>query len=546
MVLALMALLLLVMAAPARAASPGDLDATFGGDGLLALPAAGAFVPRAVGVDGKDRIVVGGYLCTPEPPSRDGTCLTSGDASFRLARLTPDGGLDPEFGENGFVTTQIGEGRSQALDLIVWPDGRVLAAGVARVGGRDVFALARFTAGGALDPSFGDGGVALAAVGASYASLGDVAPGPSGTIVAAGQAVDDALAARMAVARFEADGDLDPTFGDGGVTLGGSSVFGYGLGVTTRPGGATLVAGLFGASADPDGYRFAELRATSRGYLDPGFDADGVAEQQVGSASSFANAVASAPGGWVAAGAAVTDGYQAMAAVRGSDDGTLIGGFGRDGSTVIRLLQGSIANDVLMEGDRPVLVGQAATSVGGYAFATVRLTESGRRDPEFSGDGVAIVRWPDYPIARATAGALQRGGRLVTVGIGCVGGTDARCTEGTSRLLIARQLVGTDRTAPAIRVGRLDRRISVRRLRRLPVRVGLSEPGRLSAQLWSGRRLLWATRRREPDDRFTVRVAARRAVLAHLRGRRLQLALRATDLSGNTATRRVTFRLRRR
>ncbi len=170
------------------------------------------------------------------------------------------------------------------------------------------------------------------------------------------------------------------------------------------------------------------------------------------------------------------------------------GEFGRRGRTVIRLLQGSIANDVVMEDERPVLVGQAATDVGGYAFATVRLTATGRRDPDFSGDGVAIVRWPEYPIARATAGALQRGGRLVTVGIGCVGGTDARCTGGTARLLIARQLLGMDRTAPAIRVGRLGRHITVRRLRRLSLPVGLSEPGRLTAQLLSGRRLLWAAR----------------------------------------------------
>ncbi len=64
----------------------GDLDPTFCGDGRVALPAAGSFVPRAVGVDGRTGSSSAGYRCEPDPPSRDGTCLADGDASLPARR----------------------------------------------------------------------------------------------------------------------------------------------------------------------------------------------------------------------------------------------------------------------------------------------------------------------------------------------------------------------------------------------------------------------------------------------------------------------------
>lgn len=439
----------LSVAAPA-AAAPGDLDRRFGGgDGRVALPAAGTFVPRAVAVDAADRIVVGGYSCAPDPAIWDGTCLVSGDGSFRLARLTPDGGLDPEFGDNGFVTTPIGEGRSQALAVIVLPGGDVLAGGVARSGGRDVFALARYTARGALDPGFGTGGIALAPAGAAYASVSDVGPGPGGTFLVAGQAVDGAGVPRSAVARFTAAGALDERFGTGGVTLGGPGGYGYGLGLAVNRDGSALVAGVAGASADASSFRFGELRVTPAGAPARGFGSRGSAQQRIGASSSFANAVARIASGWLVAGAAtVADGRQAMAAVRLRRNGRVKRRYGRRGSRLIALGTGAVANDLVAtrRGDG-LLVGQVARADGGFDFAASALRTDGTADRSFGRRGTAFVSWRDYPIARATAGARQRSGDLVAVGLGCAGGVGAQCENGTARLLVAR-LQGPDRAAP--------------------------------------------------------------------------------------------------
>src|SRR3954451_14669264 len=126
-------------------APPGDLDPSFSGDGRVSLPAAGSFVTRALALAPDGSIVIAGASCAPDPATADATCLREGDASFRLARLTRDGGLDSEFGDGGFVTTPVGAGRSQAFDVVVLPSGGIVAAGVARdADGRDALALVRY------------------------------------------------------------------------------------------------------------------------------------------------------------------------------------------------------------------------------------------------------------------------------------------------------------------------------------------------------------------------------------------------------------------
>jgi uncharacterized delta-60 repeat protein len=528
--------LTVVLTQPAGAA-PGDLDPSFAGDGRVALPGAGAFVPRAVTIDAARRIVVAGYFCQPDGPDGDGTCLADGNASFRLARLTPDGGLDPEFGDNGFVTTPLGDGRSQALDTVIDAGGRIVAAGVARMGNRDVFAIARYLPDGSLDTDFGASGSTLIPAGAAYASLGDVALGPGGALFGAGQAVDSEGRPRMAVTRLSSAGAVDRAFGVDGVALGGSGAFGYGLALTVGADGRPLVAGIAGDSADPATFRFGELRLTEGGAPDPTFAGDGSAEQRAGSTSSFANALAPlAGGGFFAAGAATApDGRQAMALERVDAAGT------RTGAWLHPLLDGAVANDLVRDrSGRLLLVGQAARG-SGYRFAVVRLLADSGRDPGFGDDGWATVGWNAYPIARATAAALQQPNRLVTVGLGCDGGTTSRCVGGTPVLLVARQLAGA--TRPSIVVAS---RVTRARLRAgLRVQVRLAERARLEAWLigrrrGNGKRVtlahVKATRARA---RFSWRLRPRRHTLARTRAGRLRLAVRA---GATRATRTITLR----
>ena len=199
---------LAVCASPAGAA-PGDLDASFSGDGRVStLTSPDTFVARGVAVQPDGRIVVAGYSCD------DATCGPTGDSSFRLVRYTPDGGLDTDFGAGGMVTTAVGPGRSQAFDVVVRPDGHIVAGGVASADMADPgsFALVGYRPNGTLDPDFGDGsdgvGRVITRVGNGFDAISDLVPVRDERLVAVGQAV--AGGDRFALARYDRRGMLDP------------------------------------------------------------------------------------------------------------------------------------------------------------------------------------------------------------------------------------------------------------------------------------------------------------------------------------------------
>ena len=82
----------------------------------------------------------------------DGKLVLAGRTWFEtgaIARLNPDGDIDAGFGEQGFSIDH----RLPGLQaLAIQPDGRIIAAAA---GG----SLARYLPGGAIDPSFGAGGI---------------------------------------------------------------------------------------------------------------------------------------------------------------------------------------------------------------------------------------------------------------------------------------------------------------------------------------------------------------------------------------------------
>lgn len=140
----------------------GNLDTTFGGgDGILSTDFGSQSVDQALGMDlqADGKIVLAG-LRTP----------AGGGAStdFALARYTDTGSLDLTFDTDGRVTTDFGGFDEEAHDVHVQPTGRIVAAGFTFSGGATVqdFALARYLSSGALDTSFGAGGLVTTNFGA--------------------------------------------------------------------------------------------------------------------------------------------------------------------------------------------------------------------------------------------------------------------------------------------------------------------------------------------------------------------------------------------
>jgi uncharacterized delta-60 repeat protein len=193
----------------ARYKPNGSLDPSFSGDGWALTGFGRRAHPNSVAIDSHGRIVAAGI-----------TQYDSGHADFALARYKPDGTLDRSFSDDGKRTTDFG-GVDGAYSTTIDSGGRILAAGFAAgfrsdASGYD-FALARYDSDGRLDGSFGTGGKVTTGYGPDTIDQAmSVAIDSQGRIVAAGVTQKTSFGQDTALARYEADGTLDPTFGSGG------------------------------------------------------------------------------------------------------------------------------------------------------------------------------------------------------------------------------------------------------------------------------------------------------------------------------------------
>src|SRR5947209_5776224 len=250
--LALLSALLLVLSfAHSVDAGPGDLDATFGTGGRVLTDFGGGAGARALALQADGRIVVAGL-------SRVGV----GD-DFALARYNPNGSLDSSFGSGGRVLTDFGLD-DEARAVVLQADGKIVVAGGS---GGAFFALARYNADGTLDPSFGSEGRVCTNVGGRDGARA-LALQSDGKIVVAG--FSDVVGFGFALARYNPDGSLDPSFGSGGRVLTGGVALARGLALQSD--GKIVVAGFSDAGGGQD---FALARYNPDGTLDLTFGTGG-------------------------------------------------------------------------------------------------------------------------------------------------------------------------------------------------------------------------------------------------------------------------------
>jgi uncharacterized delta-60 repeat protein len=167
----------------------GALDPSFDGDGRVVTPISAnndQIFDVAVQPDGKV-VAVGGTLSTP--------------GGLAAARYNTDGSLDPSFNGDGIAAVPL---LPIAEHVVLQRDGRLLVAGIGGV--------ARLNASGTLDAGFGEGGRART----GNLSARSVAVQPDGKILVIGTVFAGPTSADFGVARLTANGQLDPTYGRGG------------------------------------------------------------------------------------------------------------------------------------------------------------------------------------------------------------------------------------------------------------------------------------------------------------------------------------------
>jgi uncharacterized delta-60 repeat protein len=331
----------------ARYHDDGKGDVTFGSgfsDGRVTTPVgSGSDGARALVRQTDGKLVAAGY-------SSNGS-----DDDFALVRYHLDGTLDTSFNGTGKVTTAIGAGSGdQAQAVLQQTDGKLLAAGSALAGPGGTFALARYSASGVLDPTFGGTGKVTTAIG-DLAVATDGLQQADGKIVAAGVALVGG-STRFALARYDLNGALDAAFGSGGIVT--TDVGGWAFAVLQQSDGKLVAVGYAGAGASD----FAVARYHPNGTLDTTFNGTGIVTTTFGAGSGdvATGVVQQADGRLVVAGYTITGGVRQIALARYRPDGTLDPAFGSGGkrTTPVFSSTGSWASaaDLVQQADGGLVV----------------------------------------------------------------------------------------------------------------------------------------------------------------------------------------------
>jgi uncharacterized delta-60 repeat protein len=194
-----------------RFTATGSPDPAFGAGGEQLVYFAGYEIDQpligGVAVQSDGKIVAAGAVCQ----SPEGTCNV---AAFRLQTT---GQFDPSFAWGGEIVVPMGYNSSVSSIAIDGADGSILIAGGAKASANDqaTFSLLRLTSSGWPDSTFGSSGKAFARFSNGSAVADAMALQSTGKIVLAGRAARNG-SNDMALARFNHNGSLDTTFGNGG------------------------------------------------------------------------------------------------------------------------------------------------------------------------------------------------------------------------------------------------------------------------------------------------------------------------------------------
>lgn len=323
---------------------------------------------------------------------------------FVLARYSAEGSLDSHFGSAGKVRTDLG-GSDFAAAVAIQADGKIVVAGSAYIPGVTLdadFALARYNADGSLDSTFGATGKVVTNL-PGYDWLSGLAIQRDGKIVAVGSTEE---ASAFTVVRYNVNGSLDSSFGGVGfVTTPFPSGGGHAAAVLIQPDRKIVAAG--GSAGG-----FALARYTPDGGLDAHFDGDGRVEARGPFGGGASSVALQADGKLVVAGdmASIT---------RFNGNGSLDSGFGTDGWVVLFPGPGTSQPVIVLvqPGGKIIVAGTVATQA--YDFRLARLDPDGSSDyGGFGDDGTGQVHTDfgsssmDFP----QAAVLQPDNRVVVAG----------------------------------------------------------------------------------------------------------------------------------
>ena len=330
----------------------------------------------------------------------DGKIVIQG--TFGVARFLPDGALDASFGNGGIAHVPFSNVINGAVAL--QSDGKILVAGIAGPSSAELFAVARLNTDGSLDASFGTDGEVTTSLG--FPGVGEaILEQPDGKILLGGTVLGGKKQPdRTVLARYNPDGTLDASFGRGGtvsvVSIGGANQLGL----------------------DEEGNIFVNLDTgvaefSSTGHLDSQVTPARITSSSHGGATAF-----QFDGKYVFAETV------AVGAARNHDNDTRVVRFTATGSVdstfnnpVFDFVgEGGSGNDdiadavAIQPNSKIVVAGWHSHDFENFVFALARFNPDGSFDSAFGTKGIVTTKAPDNNGVKALV--VQSDGKIVAIG----------------------------------------------------------------------------------------------------------------------------------
>jgi len=377
------------------AAAPGDLNRSFGQNGVVKLPFDSSVYDTAsdvaAGPDGELYVLRNRSICGFPCPA--------------VERIRPDGSVDLGFGAGGAVGISVGGPGTFGGSLAVAPDGKILVAALGRVG-----YLTRLNPEGTVDAGFGNRGsielgrAAPEGSGDPSRVLGaQVAVGTDGKpILAVDQGTPDGSSV-LVLSRYLENGAPDSGFAGGGAV---STVLGRG-----RAGIALFDDGELAVADAPSGLITVQ-RLFPSGVPDTAFGDSGVARVDRGLSINVL-AVLARPDGGIDVVAVREYFERGSFALRFRPNGTLDRRFGRNGIRSLNAAFAGVEDALVDRRGRLTLVGDGKAKRGNHALAgaltLLRLRADGHVDRTFAGGAPThLLRLRRASVAATTLGGNGR------------------------------------------------------------------------------------------------------------------------------------------
>ena len=392
----------ILMFASTAYASDGDLDTTWGGDGVVVSTHATESAAYAIANYPGDRVLVVGWV-TDSTASR-----------ILVNRFLADGSADTSCNGTGEFIDTVND--AVASDVVVLSDGSFVIAGTIQINNKGALFVAKFTNTCSFDATFGNNGVATYSAG-DGTSARALTVQTDGKIIVVGDeypTVSDSNDQRILVARFSAAGIIDNSFGINGRFISTANQKGQAQDVVIDSSGRIIFTGSIVGTVAPDAAIIGRL--TSNGLLDSTFATQGYLIDEFNGDPQL-NAVALRPNGNLVAvgtyGGPFPSTQQSPIIVCLTQTGAFDSDCGVNGWTYLPTANSDVyADDVFVTADNRILL-SGASDDGTARPIVMRLNHNGTPDSSFATSGT----WRGSAlIGRMYSMTIQSNGRILAAG----------------------------------------------------------------------------------------------------------------------------------